>query len=73
MRVGHGLETIEGSLANPLRRGVRVDQLGVRLFEIPELGEQLIVLEIRDLGCCTDVVEVIVVPDEPTKLDHPES
>jgi hypothetical protein len=50
----------DGLAADPLRRRVRRDELGVRRLDRAQLVEQRVVFVVADLGVVEDVVAVAV-------------
>ncbi len=59
-RVRHFDETFARLAADALSRGVRSDQLRMRLFQRGQLAHQLVVLGVSDAGLIEDVVQVLV-------------
>ena len=57
-RVAHRGEAREHRAADPLRRTVRRDQLGVRCLDRLQLLEQAVVLRVRDLRRVEHVIQV---------------
>ena len=66
--VRHLREAGRGRCADALRGRIGSDEVGMLVFERPQLVEQHVVGAVVDLGIVEDVVAVIVVLDEPAKL-----
>ena len=57
------LEDIGRRPADALGGAVRGDEVGKARLELPELAHESVVLGVRDLGPCLDVVQIVVVVD----------
>ena len=63
-----GANSAEGGAAHALGGRVGGEQLGVRALELVQLAQQLVVLDVGDLGRVEDVVAVVVVLDLRAQL-----
>src|SRR5262245_16864298 len=66
--MGDLLELVERLPAHPLRGRVWGEELGIGLFELPQVTQKVVVVRIGDLRVVEDVVAVIVVGDLPPEL-----
>ena len=62
------LETSQRTAPDALGRRVGARQLGVLFLQLFELGEDLIVVKIRDLRIGDNIVEVVVTANQPAQL-----
>jgi len=61
-------KTLSGTATDTLRRAVGRDQLGMLLFKLPQLLDQLVVFTIRNFRIVLDVVEILVPANFFTKV-----
>jgi len=59
----HFYEAFPWFSANPLRRRVESDQIGVLGFELLELTHQAIEVGVAELGIVQNVIAIFVMPD----------
>ena len=69
--VPHLREEPRRSGTDRLRGRVRRGESRVALLELPQLEDEAVVLGVGDLGRVEDVVQLVVVDDEPPQLEDP--